>query len=132
MARRKAKSRPRRRNTAINISNLAEAYIQTSIWTMAATKLSPWNFLMSKENPTGASTVTLKELVQGFNTVHAGTSKTEAEWVWDNIQNGWVAAAIQTVGVGIGFRVANKILAKPKRQLNAFARQLGVGDMVRI
>jgi hypothetical protein len=87
---------------------------------------------MSKENPTGAATVTLKELVQGFNTVHAGTSKTEGEWVWDNLQKGWVTAAIQTVGVGIGFRVANKILKKPKRQLNAFARQLGVGDMVRI
>ena len=132
MARRKAKRTPRRRSTAINISNLAEAYIQTSIVTQAATGLSPWNFLMSKENPTTASTVTFKELLTGFNTVHAGTSKTEGEWVWDNITKNWMDAGIKVLGVGIGFRLANKLLRKPKRQLNALARQVGISDMVRV
>ena len=132
MARRKTKRTPRRRNTAINISNLAEAYIQTSIVTQAATGLSPWNFLMSKENPTTAATVTFKELLTGFNTVHAGTSKTEGEWVWDNITKNWMNAGIKVLGVGIGFRLANKLLRKPKRQLNALARQVGISDMVRV
>ena len=133
MARRKTKRTPRRRSTAINISNLAEAYIQTSIVTQAATGLSPWNFLMSKEGPpTGANTITFKELLTGFNTVHAGTSKTEGEWVWDNITKNWMNAGIKVLGVGIGFRLANKLLRKPKRQLNALARQVGISDMVRV
>ena len=132
MARRKTKRSPRRRSTAINISNLAEAYIQTSIVTQMATGLSPWNFLMSKENPTTAATVTLKELLTGFNTVHAGTAKTEGEWVWDNIQNGFISAGIKVLGVGVGFRLANRLLRKPKRQLNAMAKTVGISDIVRV
>ena len=132
MARRKTKRTPRRRSTAINISNLAEAYIQTSIVTQAATGLSPWNFLMSKENPSGSSKITLNELLTNFNTVHAGTTMTEGELIWKNITDNWMDAGIKVIGVGIGFRLANKLLRKPKRQLNALARQVGVSDMVRI
>ena len=132
MARRKAKRTPRRRSTAINISNLAEAYIQTSIVTQMATGLSPWNFLMSNENPTRADTVTFKELLTGFNTIHGGSGKTEGEWIWDNVTKNWVDAGIKVLGVSVGFRLANKLLRKPKRQLNALARQVGVSDMVRV
>ena len=132
MARRKAKRTPRRRSTAINISNLAEAYIQTSIVTQAATGLSPWNFLMSKENPSGSSKITLNELLTGFNKVHTGTTMTEGELVWKNITDNWIDAGIKVIGVGVGFRLANKLLRKPKRQLNALARQVGISDMVRV
>lgn len=132
MARRKQKRSPRRRNTAINLSNLAEAYIQTSIVTKAATNLSPWNFLMSKESPSGSSKVTLNELLTRFGDVHSGTTMTEGELVWNNVTNNWMDAAVKLVGVGIGFRVANRMLRKPKAQLNKLARSIGVGDMVRV
>jgi len=132
MARRKSKRTPRRRSTAINISNLAEAYIQTSIVTKMATGLSPWNFLTSKESPTGASTITLKELLTRFNEPHYGTTLTEGELVWKNINDKWMDAGIKLVGVTFGFRVANKLLRKPKRQINALARQAGIGDVVRV
>jgi hypothetical protein len=132
MARRKQKRSPRRRNTAINISNLAEAYIQTSIVTQAATGLTPWNFLTSQEGNSGASKITLNELLTGFNQVHTGTTMTEGELVWKNITDNWMDAGIKTIGVSVGFRLANKLLKKPKRQLNALARTVGVGDMIRI
>ncbi len=132
MARRKSKRSPRKRNTAINLSNLAEAYIQTSIVSTAATGLSPWNFLMSKENPSGSSKVTLNELLTRFNDIHTGTTMTEGELVWKNVNDNWMDAAVKLVGVGIGFRVANRMLRKPKAQLNKLARSIGVGDMVRV
>ena len=132
MARRKSKRSPRKRNTAINLSNLAEAYIQTSIVSTAATGLSPWNFLMSKEDPSGSSKVTLNELLTNFNSVHAGTTMTEGELVWKNVTDNWMDAAVKLVGVGVGFRVANRMLRKPKAQLNKLARSIGVGDMVRV
>ena len=133
MARRKSKKSPRRRSTAINISNLAEAYIQTSIVTKMATGLSPWAFVTSNEGATtGAGTVTLKELLTRFNDVHAGTTMTEGELVWNNVTNNWMDAGIKLVGVTFGFRVANKLLRKPKRQINSLARQAGIGDVVRV
>ena len=131
MARRKSKRSPRKRNTAINLSNLAEAYIQTSIVSTAATGLSPWNFLMSKEDPSGSSKVTLNELLTNFNNIHTGTTMTEGELVWKNVNDNWMDAAVKLVGVGIGFRVANRMLRKPKAQLNKLARTIGL-DMVRV
>lgn len=136
MARRKSKRSPRRRSTAINISNLAEAYLQTAVWTDAAFGLSPFNFLMSDEKKgtslSGPDRITLKELVTKFNDTHTGTTMTEGELVWKNVMDNWMGASIKTVGIGIGFRLANRVLRKPKRQLNALARNVGVGDMVRV
>jgi hypothetical protein len=57
---------------------------------------------------------------------------TEGELVWKNITDNWMDAGIKTIGVSVGFRLANKLLKKPKRQLNALARTVGVGDMIRI
>lgn len=132
MARRRQKKRTSRRNTAINLSNIAESYLQASVWTDAAFGLSPINFVMSKEVPTTANKITLTELVTKFNTKHVGTTMTEGELVWKNVMDNWMNATFKTVGIGIGFRLANRVLRKPKRQLNALARNIGVGDMVRI
>lgn len=132
MAKRGKNKRSRRRNTAINLLNIGEAYAQTAIVTDVAFGLSPYNFLMSKESPSGASTVTLKELLGKFNTVHAGTPFTEGEWVWENVKNGWFGGLWKTVAVGVGFRVAKKILAKPRRQINAGLKAAQLNTMIKV
>ena len=87
---------------------------------------------MSKENPSGSSKVTLNELLTRFNDIHTGTTMTEGELVWKNVTDNWMDAAVKLVGVGIGFRVANRMLRKPKAQLNKLARSIGVGDMIKL
>ena len=136
MARKGKSKSPRKRNTAINISNLAESYLQIATWTDAAFGLSPYNFITSNEvvgtSKSASSRITFKELIYRFNEVHHGSTKTEGELVWDNVQKNWMSAAIKTVGIGVGFRLANRVLRKPKRQINALAKSVGVSDLVRI
>ena len=139
MAKRGKNKRSRRRNTAINLLNIGEAYAQTAIVTDVAFGLSPYNFLMSKESIAGSPSspyrITLKELLYKFNTPHAmtgGKTMTEAELVWKNIADGWVGGLWKTEAVGVGFRVAKKVLAKPRRQINAGLKAAQLNTMIKV
>jgi len=137
----KKKQRRRTRTKGVNALALAESYAQLHIWSMAATNLSPWNFLTSDESggvvgASGASTVTLKELLTKLNSPHGGggphAALTEGQLVWNNIKNSWVNAAISSVGVGVGFRVVSKILAKPRRMTNKLLKDMNMSSIVRV
>ena len=114
MARKKKKTR-RRRFTGINATNLLEGYLQTSVLTHMAFELNPFEFVLGRDKAGqllgyapawGLHNVSLHELVNRFSKPHGGTStsagKTEAQLVWDNIQNNWMDAAIQSIGIGVG------------------------------
>jgi len=133
----KKKQRRRTRTRGVNALALAESYAQLHIWSMAATNLSPWNFLTSDETggvagASAANTVTLKELLTRFNTPHYNNPLTESQLVWDNIKGSWVNAAISSVGVGLGFRVVSKILAKPRRMANKLLKDMNMSSIVRV
>ena len=142
MAKRGKNKRSRRRNTAINLLNVGEAYLQTAIWTEAAFRLSPINFVLGESKTGtvagsggwayGAGKVSLKELVLNFGKEHGSSGKTEADLVKENLEGQWLSGLLKTVGVGIGFKVMKKILSKPRRQINAGLKAAQLNTMVKV
>ena len=128
----RAAARRRRNSRALNLMNVAEAYVQTSIWSKAAFKMNPWAFITSNEPGEGTrgDQVTLKELFNRFNEIHGNTGLTEGELVWKNLNDGWFNATLMTIGTGFVFRIAKKTLSKPRNLVNAFAKnQLGITEV---
>ena len=52
--------------------------------------------------------------------------------VTTNFRNNIGNIMVGTIGTTIGFRLANKVLAKPKRKFNAMLRQVGLGSTVQM
>ena len=145
MAKRGKNKRSRRRNTAINLLNVAEAYIQTSIWTEAAFNSNPWDFLTAGTaiNPNtkwtgqGESVISARELlmwpssaVAGGNVNAAGNSRFDV--VSNNIKGELFGAILKTAGVGVGFKVARKLLSKPRRQINQGLKAAQLNTMIKV
>jgi len=135
---RKAKRSRRRRFTGWNATNLLEGYLQATVLTELAFNTTPQGFLFGNPGPhmylTGANVVSLKEIIDGImsgGTIQ-GHSKTEVQYVLDNIQSGWVEAGLKSIGIGLGFRVGKKLLARPRRATNRFIKQLGMGSTIRV
>ena len=147
MARRKKKTTRRRKFTGVNVMQLAEAYALTNIWTEAAFKVSPIEFLTGSVggvyNPgrDGSAIITLPELL-GAGPGGVGGQFAGTKGKYDNLQNavttniggleGVVMAGLKTAGVSIGFRFASKITKRPRAMLNRQLKSLGVGDFVRV
>jgi len=77
----------------------------------------------SYSHPSGKPTTT------GTITV-SGTSPLDA--VAANFQNNLGNIVIGTVMTTAGFRIANKVLSKPKAKLNKMIRQVGLGSTIQI
>jgi hypothetical protein len=143
--RKKNNRSPRRKFTGVNILNLAEAYVQTSIWTNAAFRLGPAQFIFGDADRIGtgsagfaggANKISLREIATRWGDVHGGTGgKTEIELVQDNL-GGWTGLAmtgLKTVGVSIGFKVAKKITRKVRSMVNRdILKPLQMGDFVKV
>lgn len=146
MARRKAKTPRRRRNSAIGLINATEAFVQLNILTNLVAKNNAVNFLLGNTKTGavagsggwayGADVLSLKELVMRFNTPHGGSgtysTMTEGQIAWQNIQDGWFDAAWQSVAVGAGFKIGKKLLRKPISQGNRLLKMAGVKGMVKL
>jgi len=122
----------------------AEAYYLTDIWTELAFNTSPIEFATGftggkfAPGADGGSTITLPELfgagpggIGGNYGSYAG-GLTEA--VTKNVGGieGLAMAGLKSVGVSVGFRLANRLTRRPRSMLNAQLRNFGVGDMVRV
>lgn len=57
---------------------------------------------------------------------------TPIEVVTDNFKNNFGNIIVGSIGTTIGFRLANKVLAKPKRKFNAMLKQVGLGSTVQM
>jgi hypothetical protein len=146
MARGRKKNSPRRRKfTGVNVLNLAEAYVLTSVWTNAAFRLGPAQFIFGDADrlgtpsagfASGANKISLREIATRWGDVHGGTGgKTEIELVQDNL-GGWQGLAmtgLKTVGVTIGFKVAKKLTRKVRSMVNRdIIKPLAMGDLVKV
>ena len=129
---RKKTTQKRRTNSAINLMNVLEGFVQANIISTTATNLSAYNFLMSNEENSGASKITLRELINNFGTVHHGTSLTEGGLVWQNVKDNWAGGLTQMVVAKVGFSVAKKMTSKLRRQVNSGLKQMGMGSTVRV
>jgi hypothetical protein len=57
---------------------------------------------------------------------------TPIEIVTHNFKNNFGNILVGTIGTTIGFRLANKVLSKPKRKFNAMLKQVGLGSTVQM
>ena len=148
MARRKKQVRSRRRFTGLSVIPALEAYVQTSIWTQAALGVNPIEFFtgitttkgVAKYAPgtDGGNRITLPELLGAGPGGIGGNFGSYAENLPDAIQKnmggieGVVMTSLKSAGVGVGFRLINKMTRKARSGLNRqILKPLGVSDMVK-
>lgn len=153
MARRRKKTTSRRRFTGINLLNAAEAYALTSVWTQAAFNTNPIEFVTGVYNHPkhgatynpggdGGHVITLPELIGlrkgGHTGSFGGNYGTYASGFTDAVAKnlggiqGLIMPAVQSAGITIGFKLANRLTRRPRSMGNKMLKQLGVGGMVRI
>ena len=139
MAKRKQKKRVRRFN-GYNLWDLGVAYAQTSILTNAAFNTNPIEFVvgdLSGESKLtghawGSSRISMLELATNWGKKHYGTDKTEMELVMQNIRENWADAAVKSVGLAVGTKVAKKLLSQPRRSMNKLFKAAGLNSVVRV
>jgi len=122
-----------------------EAYIQTSIWTQSALNVNPIEFFTGvvggKFNP-GADdgkVITLPELLGagpgGIGGNFGAYASNLPEAVAKNMGGieGVLMTGLKSAGVGIGFRLINKMTRKARSGLNRqILKPLGVSTMVKV
>jgi len=156
MARKKNKA-PRRRDTAISITGLAESIMIANVGTMSAFNLSLKDFLMDGWSATSTglaahpNQLSLHEMIYGnasqTTTVQLpGTSYgagqqpqsitvvpgSNTEVVMQNLRNNWVGLLVQGIAIPTGFRVSKRILRKPIAQANKLLKSAGLRSMVKV
>lgn len=67
-----------------------------------------------------------------YTTTYATSATAPLDAVAQNFQNNLGNIVIGSVMTTAGFRIANKVLSKPKRKFNAMLRQAGLGTTVQI
>lgn len=149
MAPRKKKQRRRTNPNRINVLGLAEAYAQMAVLSRGALGVSPWEAIVGKAgtgyNPMtsdnrflayGANAVSLPELFKGWSTPHGGSSGvsglTESQIVWENIKSNAVTMGIQSIGIGVGFRVGKRLLRKPLSMVRKGIKMAGLASVVTV
>ena len=141
------------------IMALAETYMQAGIATgeLMGTN-NPLQAILGDLNPNapagsmlgpqGPGVLTLKEIVTGTADAVGGegmpsyggrtgpggniTGANPLQIIGSNFANNWFNIVYRTALVGAGFRVANKVLSKPKAKINKMLRQSGLGSTVQI
>jgi hypothetical protein len=149
MARRKSKRSPRRKFTGLAVLPALEAYVQTSIWTKAALGVNPVEFFTGitqfstgpeyRPGTDGGERITLPELLGAGPGGVGGNFGTYAsnlpEALAKNLGGieGVVMTGLKSAGVGIGFRLINKMTRKARSGLNRqILTPLGVSSMIKI
>lgn len=145
----------------IKLMPMLEAYATANIATQNLMGGNPLQVLLGDLNTSGGTgaygallgpqpgVITVKEMLTGsmnvatgtkgaatpvghssYAVVAAGTSPLDA--VAANFQNNLGNIVIGTVMTTAGFRIANKVLSKPKAKLNKMIRQVGLGSTIQI
>lgn len=146
----------------VKLMPMLEAYAVMNIATQNLTGGNPIQTLLGDLNTTAGSgaygslmgpqpgVITVKEMLTGtMNTlgtsysqtslgkpqattgiVTSGTSPLDA--IAANFQSNMGNIIVGTIFTTAGFRVANKVLAKPKNKANALLRQMGLGSTIQI
>ena len=150
MARRKKSKAPRRRNTAISLTGVAEAVMLANVGTKAAFGLSAWDWATDgwqagSSTATGTGQLSLYEMIYGnkskqisigygggTTTTTTLTAGSNADIVMENLKNNWLPAMISSVTIPVGFKVGRKLLRRPISMGNKLLKQAGLRGMVKI
>ena len=130
MARRK-KSKRRRGPKQFSVINAIEAYAYANLLTEGLAGVSPVGFItgtsdisMSVSNGalviSGADQLTLSEMITHPGAAFAGMQT--------NFMANYQNMAVQAIGIGVGFKVAKKLLRRPISNVNRnIMKPLGIG-----
>lgn len=154
MARRKSAPK-RRRSTSkgINILNALEGYLVANSVTQGLFGEDPIDFFLAgtpfsqaKVSGQGSNVLTLKEILtwddiqvsrRVSNNVASAIGKppadvTALDIISQNFKDNWSTMLWQGVLIPAGFNVAKKMTRKSRAQANKAARQLGLGDYIKV
>lgn len=107
--------------------------------------LNPNAPMGSLTGPQGGGVLTLKEILMGsadlttttqlpggrsYSTHSAGANPIQI--LADNFSQNWFNIVYRTALTTAGFRIANKVLARPKNRINAMIRKAGFGATIQI
>jgi len=150
------KKKTRRRDTAVSLTNLAEAVMLANVGTQAAFNLSAWNFISdgwtsgTSGRAYGPGQISLHELIYGnyatsgmtaiagggYGSVGGSTtalsSTSNADVVMNNLQNNWGPALVKSILIPVGFKVSRRALSRPIRMGNKLLKQAGLRSVVKI
>ena len=144
------KKKTRRRDTAVSLTNLAEAVMLANVGTKAAFNLSAWDFVtdgwgQGASSATNYGQLSLYEMIYG-NTVKLAalpssggsgyttslSTQSNTDVVISNLQNNWMPALVQSVGIPVAFRVSKRLLRRPISMGNKLLKHAGLRGMVKI
>lgn len=137
MARRK-KSSPRRRSRAVSLLNVAESYAYANVLTSGLMGTTPVGFITGasdlgyKTSNVGAGMLAPQAVMVGGDAISLGdiVSQPDAAFgvVQNNFMNNYQAMAVQSLGIGIGFRLGKRLLRRPISNVNRnIFKPLGAG-----
>lgn len=137
MARRR-KSSPRRRSRAVSLLNVAESYAYANVLTSGLMGTSPVGFITGasdlgyKTPSVGAGMLAPQAVMVGGDQISLGdiVSQPDAAFgvVQNNFMNNYQAMAVQSLGIGIGFRLGKRLLRRPISNVNRnIFKPLGAG-----
>ena len=140
----KRKTTPRRRKfTGINVSRLAESYAYLHLGTTTFFGESPKNFLLgtSSQGPYNLSTIGQRAssgsgkigIYELFNWSQYN-QRGLGEQILINAGGapGLVMYGLKNAGIGLGFRLANRMLSRPRAEANRILKMGGLGNEVRV
>ena len=128
MARRR-KSSPRRRSRSVSLLNVAESYAYANVLTSGLMGTTPVGLIKGPADigyedlsglAVGAKSISLGDLIkapdQAFGVVQS------------NFMDNYQTMAIQSLGIGIGFRLGKRLLRRPISNVNRnIFKPLGAG-----
>lgn len=135
MARRRTKTKSRRRSRDFSVINAIEAYAYANLLTTGLAGTSPVSFITGGSDIvvgstmvngttamtiTGAEQLTLTELITNPGVAFAGMQT--------NFMSNYQSMAVQAIGIGVGFKLAKKLLRRPISNVNRnIMKPLGIG-----
>jgi hypothetical protein len=137
MARRR-KSSPRRRSRSVSLLNVAESYAYANILTSGLMGTTPVGFITGasdlgyKTPYVGAGSLMASPVMVGGDAISLGdiVSAPDAAFgvVQNNFMNNYQSMAIQSIGVGLSFRLGKRLLRRPISNVNRnIFKPLGAG-----
>lgn len=138
---RKRKSSPRRRSRSVSLLNVAESYAYANVLTSGLMGTSPVGFITgdtdlkmgSRRIGSSVSGYTMEAYVDnpdGKISLGDIVSAPDAAFatVQDNFMNNYQSMAIQSIGIGLSFRLGKRLLRRPISNVNRnIFRPLGAG-----
>jgi hypothetical protein len=138
MARRK-KSSPRRRSRSVSLLNVAESYAYANILTSGLMGTTPVGFITGASdlgyktpNIGAGSLMAASPVMVGGDSISLGdiVSAPDAAFgiVQNNFMNNYQSMAIQSIGIGLSFRLGKRLLRRPISNVNRnIFKKLGAG-----